>query len=173
MSRTYCQPFPPKGPGSEHARIMCINAAISVTKLLQIYETKYDLRKINVQAVGITCSAALLLIFAMITHYQPDEGQTKRCLTTCFRALDEAGSSWDSAKRARELLLLIQRQWELKGRSAQTDLQLASRKRRRASDLGTPGDAGVDSHFLEDLIDINMGLDLDWIMNFPMWPPQG
>ncbi|KAL5592362.1 hypothetical protein FOBRF1_013388 [Fusarium oxysporum] len=173
MSRTYLQPFPPKGPGSDHARMMCMYAAISVAKLLQIYEINYDLRKINIQAVGITCSAALLLIFAMITHYQPDEGQTKRYLTTCFRALDEASSSWDTAKRARELLLLIQRQWELKGRSARSDLELASRKRRRPSDLDTSDSAGFDSSILEDLIDINMGLDLGWIMSFPMGPSQG
>ena len=151
-----------------------MNAAISIAKLLQNYETNYDLRKINIQAVGITCSAALLLIFAMVTHYnQPDEGRTIRYLTTCFRALDEAGSSWDSAKRARELLLLIQRQWELKSRSAQTDPELASKKRRRASDFENLDQAGFDSHMLEDLIDINSGLDLNWIMSFPMVPPQG
>ncbi|EXF83407.1 hypothetical protein CFIO01_13264 [Colletotrichum fioriniae PJ7] len=173
MSKTYCQPFPPQGPGSDHARMMCMNAAISIAKLLQVYETNYDLRKVNTQAVGITCSAALLLIFAVTTHYHSDEDQIEIYLTSCFRALDEPSSSWDSTKRARELLLLIRRQWELKVRSAQSDLELEYSKRRRESDLEIPGRVDLDPQMLEDLIDINMGLDLDWGMHFPMGNSMG
>lgn len=172
--------------------MMCIESAFSIAKLLQLYEHKYELRRINVQAVGISCSAALLLIFASITRYQSDGGWTEMHLNACFRALDEFSASWDSAKSARELLLLVQRQWELRRRPARA---------RRASPLDTAGDSPrkrtrtlnpdatlVGAHGprmsalrqgIEQLrdqqgaIDVNMGLDLDWMVRtFPFAGPQ-
>lgn len=194
MSKTYHQPFPPQGPGSDHARMMCTDSAFSIAKLLQLYEASYGLRRINVQAVGIACSAALLLIFTNITRHQPDGGRTEMHLNACFRALDEFSLSWDSAKRARELLLVLQRQWELKGRSARAarrasifahDSESVSAKRCRTSYPETLQTEAVDtqsflpgqeSDQLQDQqgpIDINMGLDLDWmIAGFPFAAPQ-
>lgn len=105
----------------EHARSMCIEAAISIAKLLEIYERRYGLRRINIQAVGITCSAALLLIFAVVIKHPPEADSTNALspavhLGTCFRALDEFGSAWESAKQARNFLTLLQRRWELQAR---------------------------------------------------------
>ena len=98
----------------EHARSMCIDAAISIAKLLQLYERRYGLRRVNIQAVGITCSAALLLIFAVVVKYPLEEGSADAAspavhLSTCFRALDEFGAAWESAKQARTFLTLLQR----------------------------------------------------------------
>lgn len=108
-------------PNPEHAKSMCIDAAISIAKLLQIYERRYGLRRVNIQAVGITCSAALLLIFAVVVKYQPEAGSTDASspamhLSTCFRALDEFGAAWESAKQAQNFLTLLQRRWELQAR---------------------------------------------------------
>ncbi|KAH8659465.1 fungal-specific transcription factor domain-containing protein, partial [Ilyonectria robusta] len=119
MSRTYAQPTPPQGPGSSHARMMCIESAYAIAKLLQIYEGRYALRLMNIQGVGIACSAALLLIFANVTNFKryttTDVGLR---LSACFRALDEFGATWESSKRAKDFLVLLHRQWELRGRSA-------------------------------------------------------
>ena len=127
MSRTFIQPQPPQGPGPAHDRKMCIDAAISIAKLLQAYESRYTFRRMNIQGPAITCSAALLLIFASISHIGRSQGlNVAPHLSVCFRALDEFGQSWESAKRAKDFLTRLQRQWELKARSRRSN---SSRKR--------------------------------------------
>ncbi|KAF2095661.1 hypothetical protein NA57DRAFT_44435 [Rhizodiscina lignyota] len=128
MSKHFIQPQPPQGPGSEHARQMCVDAAIAIAKLLQVYENRYTFRFMNIQGPAITCSAALLLIFADISHIGRPQGlSVAPYLSVCFRALDEFGQSWESAKRAKDFLTRLQRQWELKAR--------AKRYERRKTDL--------------------------------------
>lgn len=133
MSRTLTQPNPPQGPGSGHARMMCIESATAITRLLQLYEGQFAFRRMSIQGVGITCSAALLLMFAAVTNYQhkgtDDMGLH---LNTCFRALEEFGAAWESAKRVREFLVLLQRQWQ---REAWT-----TREQRASDTTRTSGD---------------------------------
>lgn len=108
---------------------MCIDAATSIAKILRMYETRYGLRKINIQAVGIACSAALLLIFAVVIgrHNGDDDSSSPTAAFTdttspamhlgaCFRALDEFGLAWESAKKTRVFLNLLQRRWEVEAR---------------------------------------------------------
>lgn len=195
MSKTYLQPSPPQGPGSEHARQTCVYAAISIAKLLESYENWYSFRRINTQGPMITLSAALLLVFADITQYGQSQGlETARYLTVCLRALEEFGHCWESAKRARELLLKLQREWDLKTRmkrKARRDTGLtktssntsASRKRPLTAtdfDAGQHGPSppwmhsSHPSHGLEqqqgfcqgidDGVGIDFDLDINWIM---------
>lgn len=122
MSKGYLQPQPPKGPGSTHAREMCINSAISIAKILVLYETRYTLRRINIKAVSITSSAVLLLLFAAVSQYQTSEEENIVAhLSTCFRALDEFSLSWQSANRAKDLLVRLQHKWELRTRATKPD----------------------------------------------------
>ena len=193
MSRTYVQPFPPQGPGPDHARMMCADAALSIAKLLQLYEIRYSLRRINTQAVGIVCSAALLLIFANVTQYQKENAnQIRKHLSACFRALEEFESSWESAKKTRDFLLLLQRQWELRARSARSRCDSSSgatgansRKRTRSADTDESNmeeqlckilsrqHQHTRSHGVSDLMDPSIGSDLSWIDDsFPFSTPQ-
>ena len=122
MSKGYLQPQPPKGPGFTHAREMCINSAISIAKILVLYETRYTLRRINIKAVSITSSAVLLLLFAAVSQYQTEENENIIAhLSTCFRALDEFSLSWQSANRAKDLLVRLQHKWEIRTRAAKPD----------------------------------------------------
>ncbi|CAG8925675.1 unnamed protein product [Penicillium salamii] len=119
MSKGYLQPQPPKGPGYTHAREMCINSAVSIAKILVLYETRYTLRRINVKAVSITSSAVLLLLFAAVSQYQtPENDNITAHLSTCFRALDEFSLSWQSANRAKDLLVRLQHKWEVRTRAS-------------------------------------------------------
>ncbi|KAB8231579.1 transcription factor domain-containing protein [Aspergillus alliaceus] len=118
ISKRYIQPQPPQGPGHVHARTMCIESAIAISQLLHLYETQYGFRRMNVQAVSITCSAALMLIFATIASLQPEGDQEiSAYLSVCFRALEDFGISWESAKRAQNFLISLQRRWESRIRS--------------------------------------------------------
>lgn len=215
MSRTYTQPSPPKGPGSAHARMMCVESAYAIAKLLMLYEKRYALRRMNIQGVGIACSAALLLIFANVTRYRPAAATTATAtatttttapshdhdvglyLSACFRALDEFGATWESSKRAKDFLVLLQRQWELRGRTARGSrrgasetedlegLQL-SRKRTRSSVDGGDSQLGVSPARPQPQqqpqqqqqaglgpVDLDMGIDLDWIFTGDAYPlPQ-
>lgn len=110
--------------------MMCIGGAFAIAKLLRLYEVNYTLRRVNVQAVGYACPAALLLIFANVTKYHKPSVENdyyKSCrsiesyLNTCVRALDELSSPWSSAKESSEFLRLLQRRWESKVRSVRTN----------------------------------------------------
>lgn len=160
--------------------MMCMESALSIAKLIQLYEIRYALRRINVQAVSIVCSAALLLIFANVTrYYQDGADQTGQHLSACFRALEEFASSWESAKRARDLLLLLQRQWELRGRTQAISSYVAAERKRRKRSL--PSDLEMEDNLSQmlaprqrpDLSNTEIGLDLDWIVaDFPFTMPQ-
>jgi hypothetical protein len=97
---------------------MCIQSAIAIAKILLLYETRYTLRRINVKAVSITSSAVLLLLFAAVSNYAShSKAQIVAHLGTCFRALDEFSLSWMNARRAKDLLVTLQHQWELRTHS--------------------------------------------------------
>jgi hypothetical protein len=108
-----------RAPSSDHARKMCMDSASAIAQLLRLYEERYTFRRVNIQAVAITFSAALLLVFATVFHYQRErEDEILADLSVCFRALDELAPSWDTAKRARDFLIRLQRHWERQARSS-------------------------------------------------------
>ncbi|KAJ5168261.1 uncharacterized protein N7482_003855 [Penicillium canariense] len=113
MSKRSIQPQPAQGPGHTHARKMCVESATAIAKLLHLYELRYTFRRVNIQAVAITCSAALMLIFANVLDRRFNhEHKIVAHLNVCFRALEEFGFSWESAKRAQTFLLHMQRVWD-------------------------------------------------------------
>ncbi|KAF4222131.1 hypothetical protein CNMCM5878_006726 [Aspergillus fumigatiaffinis] len=118
ISKHYIQPQPPQGPGSSHARKMCIESAVAIVKALIIYERLYGFRKANVQMVSFTFSAALILIFITIPSQarKPDKEHTS-CLGTCFWALDEMGCCFENAKRTSTFLCTLQQQWHKRKRA--------------------------------------------------------
>ncbi|OGM49528.1 hypothetical protein ABOM_001671 [Aspergillus bombycis] len=133
ISKRYIQPQPPQGPGHVHARKMCIESAIAISQLLHLYESQYTFRRMNVQAVSITCSAALMLIFATIASLKHDGDQEiSAYLSVCFRALEEFGISWESAKRAQNFLISLQRRWESRVRSYNSAKRAVSQSQSRS-----------------------------------------
>ena len=112
------QPRGKIGPGYEHARGVCHNSASEIASLLRIYESHYGFRRMNVYVVNIIVSASLILIFGLIAKEilgaqrdQPEKVNVAGDLNTCFRALDELGQSFESARRHHEHLLAIQKHW--------------------------------------------------------------
>ncbi|KAG9946620.1 hypothetical protein KCU85_g6329, partial [Aureobasidium melanogenum] len=113
------QPQPLQGAGVHHARHVCATSATEIARLLRIYENHYTFRFINVEIIRILSSAALILIFATVPlpHREIDVEMTGY-LNTCFRALEDLGGRYDSAKETRCTLLAIQRRWnDLYGRN--------------------------------------------------------
>ncbi|KAF6785049.1 hypothetical protein CSOJ01_15650 [Colletotrichum sojae] len=130
MAKHYIQPQPARGPGYSHARKACIDSAVAIAKILQIYEDRYTLRRMNIQGAMITRSAELLLIFATVSRInRPEYVDLGVKLSTCFRALDEFSGSWENAKRAHDFLVMLQREWEIRARS--------NRMRRQSSATGS------------------------------------
>ncbi|KAL4734497.1 hypothetical protein BDV11DRAFT_212720 [Aspergillus similis] len=175
MSKSNLQPQPPQGPGYGHAREMCIQSALAIARILVMYECRYTLRRIHTKAVAITSSAVLLLLFAAVTQYRPCNGDVgdkqggigdavAKHLSTCFRALDEFAISWPSAARAKDLLLRLQRRWEIRTRST---------KRRRFGPEGSfagfkQSSASVELHGPSGTNPepqaINADVDTDWML---------
>lgn len=174
MSKSYLQPQPPKGPGYLHAREMCIQSAISIAKILVLYESRYTLRRINVKAVSITSSAILFLLFAAVCKYpSQSHHDIAAFLSTCFRALDEFSLSWQSARRAKDLLVGLQQQWEIRTRSSKilrrpNQIMFSPHKRPRVSNhLDTTISVDqegfpVARHNMRNDFDIDP--DLDWML---------
>ncbi|KAI0874509.1 fungal-specific transcription factor domain-containing protein [Hypoxylon argillaceum] len=147
MSRSYSQ----ADPFLADARQQCIDSAIAIAELLRIYESQYTFRRINVQAVGMTCSAALLLIFAIVTRYQrPECKDLKVYLIVCFRALEEFGQAWENAKRNLAFLVLLQRNWESRSRMPNKNRQPSINK--RSVDFTGRKRARTSSHFSDTSI---------------------
>lgn len=174
MSKDHLQPQPPKGPGYLHAREMCIQSAIAIAKILILYETRYTLRRINVSAVSITSSAVLFLLFAAVCKYPTHEDDIIAIhLSTCFRALDEFALSWQSARRAKDLLIRLQQQWEMRTRSScrlsgrsNGGIMCASQKQARTSDWSGAVFSGIDKEQVHGTRHTNLELDgdLDWML---------
>ncbi|KAJ0106945.1 hypothetical protein J7T55_011040 [Diaporthe amygdali] len=184
MSRTQSQPQQAKGPDADQARKVCMDSASAIAQLLRLYEERWTLRRINIQAVAITFSAALLLVFATVSHYQRErEDEILADLSACLRALDELAPSWDTARRARDFLIRLQRHWERQARSSSKALGrddaastrgsfISSRKRSRMSfrsaDEEWPvrlrGDtaSSLGSEYLADSSEAVSGMDLDF-----------
>ncbi|KAI1102678.1 fungal-specific transcription factor domain-containing protein [Jackrogersella minutella] len=181
MSRRYSQSPSPYVIDSGYARMICVESATAIAKLLQHYESRYTLRRMNIQGVGITCSAALLLLFAAVTNYRLPGDDVGLLLSSCFRALDEFSAAWENAKRARDFLVLLQRQWEIRARTTRARRPSESptfmaRKRARTSSHGSMlgGSVGYPENS-QPLrrppfqaggynADMAMGFDLDWML---------
>jgi hypothetical protein len=94
------------------SRRLCLQSAIAIAQLLNMYETRYTLRQINIQVVSITFSAALMLLFATLDRSGCyDCANLCRNLDTCCQALAELGKFFENASRALDLLLSIKRGW--------------------------------------------------------------
>ncbi|KAL4754331.1 hypothetical protein BDW72DRAFT_190193 [Aspergillus terricola var. indicus] len=182
MSKSSLQPQPPQGPGYGHAREMCIQSALAIARILVMYECRYTLRRIHTKAVAITSSAVLLLLFAAVTQYRSCNGDVgdkqggtrdgiAKHLSTCFRALDEFAISWPSAARAKDLLLRLQRRWEIRTRSTQGRRygpegsfagfkQPSASVERHGPNSKTFGPSGKNP----ELQAINVDIDTDWML---------
>jgi hypothetical protein len=127
MSRHVLQPQPQRGPGHRHAREMCVQSAIAISKVLTLYESQHELRHIHHSAVHITSSAAYLLLFADMCSLPEWKGEGIRaCLSTCFRALGEFAVSWESATQLTNTLLEVQRKWRHRSMSAPASRSMQS-----------------------------------------------
>ena len=181
------QPYLNDGHNPEHTRSICIESAVSIAKLLQLYQKRYGLRHINIQAVGITCSAALLLIFAIVVG---DKGSVASnptrssmadpamYLGTCFNALEEFSGAWESAKKVRDFLHLLQRRWEIQARKLRKNrvrpreggnMEIPTKRQRTTSD----GSEGAPTHSMwpdaqlgdgNVLGAMDLSTNLDWIL---------
>ncbi|THX81558.1 hypothetical protein D6D04_04002 [Aureobasidium pullulans] len=114
-SRYYVQPRPLVGRGPQHAREMCIQSAVDIAKLLVCYKRQYTLRRISNQAVHTTFTAALILVYAVVSGIgiasQFRESLESHLDTTC-EALSELGEAFPNANRALDVLLAAKRSWQ-------------------------------------------------------------
>ena len=146
------QPRGKIGPGYQHARSVCRNSASEIASLLRNYESHYGFRRMNVYVINIIFSASLILIFGLIAEEmlgerrdQDEKFSVMGDLNTCFRALDELGQSFDSAKRTRDHLLAIQKHWSQRKR----DVTIGS-KRRGQSQAATSNNSSKRSKRSQD-----------------------
>lgn len=151
MSKHVLQPQPPRGPGHRHAREMCIQSAIAISKILTLYESQHGLRHIHHSAVHVTSSAAYLLLFADMCSLPQWKGEGIRaCLSTCFRALGELAVSWKSATQLTNALLEVQHKWRSRSVSASvgrhSEAAVHGPGISRTTDSGTQSASSFDSN---------------------------
>lgn len=180
MSKALTQDTGAEQGGYVHAQTVCVRSAIAIANLLKIYEDQYTLQRVNVQAVTYTGSAALFLVFAVATNFQL-HGESESAglyLTTCLRALDLFGASWENAKRVRDFLTILQRKWELQARASRQGRGLmelpdngsSPRKRTKTSTSSQPPNLSwLSSSWIEremrapEGLEGDLPVDLDWV----------
>lgn len=113
VAKRYIQPFPRVGKGPEHARMMCVQSATDIAKLIGEYERRYSLRRANVLLVHMAFTAALILVYATVSEMnRHTHAQLSSHLDVCCHALSELGVSYESASRSLDILLSVKRMWQ-------------------------------------------------------------
>ncbi|KAL4756135.1 uncharacterized protein BDW70DRAFT_154435 [Aspergillus foveolatus] len=121
ISKQYIQPHPPRGPGPKHARRMCVESAIAIVEILELYERAYGFRRASVSIIYYIFSATLILIFTTVpSRYVSHEQLLMNHLGTCFRALDDMSTCFENAKRTSTFLRAIHQQWHVQRQSWDT-----------------------------------------------------
>ncbi|KAI7554627.1 hypothetical protein KC331_g416 [Hortaea werneckii] len=88
-------------------------SAVEIAKLLVCYKRHYSLRRINVQVVHIAFTAALILVYAIVSGIKGDfSDDLKVNVDTCCEALAELGETFANANRALDILLAVKRSWQ-------------------------------------------------------------
>lgn len=98
-----------------HARKVCIDSAVAISRLIRRYKFTYALRYINNEAICIISSAAVILVFASVSDLEGQgNGNLNTHLATCCNALADLGKTFEHASGTLEILLAIKRQWQAK-----------------------------------------------------------
>lgn len=87
-------------------RNSCTSSANSVARLIQIYRRLYGLRRINVQAVHLIFTAALVHVFMACGAQDAARSDTAwKNLELCCQALAEIGVAYKNSTRALEVIM--------------------------------------------------------------------
>lgn len=112
-AKHYIQPQPLVGAGPNHAREMCIRSAIDLTRLVTRYQQLYTLRRANVQIIHATFTAALVLVYGIISDVAAQfDVDLSAHLDACCQALVEMGEVFRNAARVLDILFAIKRSWQ-------------------------------------------------------------
>lgn len=112
-SKNYVQPKPLIGPGAQHAREMCVSHAVNISRLLACYSRLYTLRRASNQVVHTAFTAALILVYAIVSRITVEGYDDLRTpLDICCGALVDLGQAFNNASRALEVLLAVKRSWQ-------------------------------------------------------------
>lgn len=106
-------PYSERIPDFRHARQTCITSASKMARILQDFEKCFGYRYMDVETCQMLPTAALILIFATVSVADQDRPSSEITghLNVFFRALDELGTVYSSAKALLESLLVIQERW--------------------------------------------------------------
>lgn len=112
-AKRYIQPLPLVGRGPHHAREMCIRSAVEIATLIMCYKQQYSLRRASVHIVHVTFTAALILVYAIISGVARQVySDLSTHLDVCCQALAELGEAFENSARALDILLAIKRSWQ-------------------------------------------------------------
>lgn len=93
------------------ARHECFEAASSVCALLASCRRQYGLKRVHVQMVHVTLTAALILAYRCCTLGGRDARTAQELLLICMQALGEMGQTYRSASRALEVVTTLRNEW--------------------------------------------------------------
>jgi hypothetical protein len=112
LSYRACRAASISGDEVLEAKEACSHAASTITKLLQMYQRLYTLRRINITAVHITFTTALVHLFEACNTQYSSSATRHESLQTCCQALSKMGQAYKSASRALEVITCIKCKWQ-------------------------------------------------------------
>lgn len=99
------------------AHTLCVDAAGSITNLVQIYRRHYKSRQTNLQVVHIVFTAALILVYVSCSPTRAAADKALLHLQVCTQALGELSQSFRSASRALEVVMVFKSRWHAQARA--------------------------------------------------------
>jgi hypothetical protein len=140
-------------------RLLCAQAATSISRLLTIYRRLYTVRRVNIQAVHLIFTASLIHVCNACSSVDPQtQTATWQDLEVCCQALEEIGQGYKNAIRGLEVVKSVKSEllrWgkahskrgSTAGRTSSRDVREVGRKKRRLTDglQEHPGGTELDS----------------------------
>jgi hypothetical protein len=99
------------------ARKRCFDAASRIAVLLSSYRQQYGLKRVHIQMVHVTLTAALIHTYYCSIIIGEDGKNAQEFLLTCIQALGEMGQTYRNASRALEIVTSLRSDWQSKSSS--------------------------------------------------------
>jgi hypothetical protein len=114
LFRPFLNMEPPKGRSKQTPRDLCLNAALDIIRLLELYRARFTLRTCTNLFSHLVLSAGTILVLEAGSANCEKRLVAAEGLQTCIKDLDGMGARWASANRAARSLRALMRKHRVK-----------------------------------------------------------
>lgn len=94
------------------ARKLCVSAALSICKLLEVYREHFGLHRVGIMTVFCAITAGVMHLESLATDMCVDRNQSQGSLSLCRLALGEMSQTFRCALRGVDLCSALRHEWQ-------------------------------------------------------------